>query len=147
MVLSIILFIVGVLFLVLSGASDAVRDKILFHYDNSIFSKLKKQQFFNPEISWKNKYKSDLKTPRFFLSTKSFVFVTDAVHLSKWLRNRFTEVGFLSIGFASGLLLPYGFIVALACLISVGVFGALSFSISFEKFFSKVYQLKKEENN
>lgn len=144
MVLSIILFVVGIIFLILSGASDAARDKILFHYDNSIFSTFKNQQFFDQDISWKNKYKPDLVTPKFFLSTTSFVFMTDAVHLSKWLRNRLTEIGFLSIGFASGLLIPYGFLVALGSLLGIGILGALCFSVSFEIFFSKVYTLKKK---
>lgn len=44
-------------------------DKLQFHYDRSIFSEFKNQQFWNPEISWKNKwepYKPKTSIGKFF---------------------------------------------------------------------------------
>ena len=72
----------------LAGIADGTKDKILFHYGKSIFSKLPadKQTCFNPQISWKLKYK-DVEAgdyrPRFPLSKSALVFVTDFWHLLK----------------------------------------------------------------
>ncbi len=46
-----------------------------------------KGQFWDGSISWQNKYKSDLKTPRFPGSTNIFVFTTDGYHLTSALSN------------------------------------------------------------
>ena len=59
-------------------------DTIQFHYDKSIFSNLsvKKQQWFNPGMSWMNKYKyrNPNYGPAFFGSTTFLVWITDAWH-------------------------------------------------------------------
>jgi len=74
---------------ILVGLFEGLMDKIMFHYEKSIFCGFKNQQFYNPYISWRNKYKDDLKTPKFYGSTTFLVFLTDAWHLFKWLKNRF----------------------------------------------------------
>lgn len=46
---------------------------------------MKKQNWWNPNISWKNKYKNNDPTqgPKFFGSTTFLVWLTDAWHFSK----------------------------------------------------------------
>ena len=76
MILSIILFL-------LSAAFEAVMDFLQFRYT-------KRNQFWNTELSWMNKW--DFSTvprkERFPLSTTVLVFLTDGWHLMKWCRNR-----------------------------------------------------------
>lgn len=69
------------------GLMDGVKDTLSFHYNQSIFYKAKNQQFWNPDISWRNKYKKGdaAQGPKFFLSTSVFSFTTDAWHLSKFI--------------------------------------------------------------
>ena len=69
----------------ISGASNAVMDKVSFHFYESIFSEFENEHFWNPSISWSNKYKgrSPLNGERFFLSTSLLVWTTDAWHLFK----------------------------------------------------------------
>jgi hypothetical protein len=80
-----------------SGIFEAIMDKIQFHYNKSIFPK--NSLFWNPELSWKNKYKDDLKTPKFFGSTTFFVIFTDAWHLLKSLSKYFIIGGFILVGY------------------------------------------------
>ena len=68
-------------------------DKIQHHYHKSIFKTLN-EQWWNPEISWKNKYRKneselgvDLLRERFPFSRTFLVFVTDAFHLFKSIRD------------------------------------------------------------
>ncbi|MEM8524281.1 MAG: hypothetical protein AAGG68_06545 [Bacteroidota bacterium] len=79
-------------------------DKLQFHYGKSIFAQLsaEKQIFFNPQESWKLKYKNvaakDYR-PRFPLSTTLLVSFTDAWHLLKlfWEAALFLAL-FLAVG-------------------------------------------------
>ncbi len=41
--------------IILAAISNAIMDVISFHFGTSVFSKLN-AQFWNPELSWKNKY-------------------------------------------------------------------------------------------
>jgi hypothetical protein len=76
MILSIILFL-------LSAVFEAVMDFLQFRYT-------KRNQFWNPQLSWMNKW--DFSTvprkERFPLSSTVLVFLTDGWHLMKWCRNR-----------------------------------------------------------
>lgn len=81
------------------GILDAAKDIITFRFKQSVFYNLN-HQFWDPLISWKNKYKVPL-TPykpkwyypifapkleeRFPFSTTALVFLTDAWHLLKAL--------------------------------------------------------------
>lgn len=65
---------------ILAGVCKAVKETLQFHYCNSIFSKLN-PQYWNADVSWKNKYKEDLKTKKFWGSTTIFVWLTVAWHL------------------------------------------------------------------
>ena len=69
---------------VLAALCNAVMDTLAHHYPTSIFTKWD-PQFWNPAISWKNKYKEGIKAygPAFFLSTGMLVLFTDGWHLFK----------------------------------------------------------------
>jgi hypothetical protein len=87
--LKIALAITSYFLIVAAAACEAVMDKLQFHYDKSIFSDSKyKQTFWNPNLSWVNKWKdSSAREERFLGSSTIFVFTTDAWHLFKFFRN------------------------------------------------------------
>ena len=64
----------------IAGIFKAVMDALQFHYFTSIFFS-KNSSFWNPQDSWKNKWKEDLKTEKFLFSSTILVFLTDAWHL------------------------------------------------------------------
>jgi len=75
--------IAAIIALILVGAiSKAVMDKIQFHFSSSIF-KDKHPMFWDPRVSWKNKWKEGDYTQgeKFWLSSTVLVFLTDAWHL------------------------------------------------------------------
>jgi hypothetical protein len=76
-------------FLSLVGLFEGIMDKLQFHYNKSIFKNFKNKQFWNPKISWKNKWKNGDKDKgeKFLFSSTLFVFTTDAWHLAKFFRN------------------------------------------------------------
>ncbi len=78
----------------LAGIAEAHMDTLQFHFYRSRFSSFN-HSFWNPEISWKNKYK--LNDPRYGAkfpgSTTIFVFITDGWHLMKFFRNIFMFTG------------------------------------------------------
>ena len=109
----------------LAGVAEAHMDTLQFHFYRSRFSSFN-HAFWNPEISWRNKYK--LNDPRYGAkfpgSTTIFVFVTDAWHLMKFLRNIFLFVGlFFALGENYGNLID-AIIITIVCR---GVYG-LGFS-------------------
>jgi hypothetical protein len=66
---------------------EGVMDTLNFHYKR--FEKRHKKAshyFWNPEVSWGNKYDENFQ-PKFFGSTTFLVFLTDGWHLFKWLKN------------------------------------------------------------
>lgn len=78
----------------LAGIAEAHMDTLQFHFYRSRFNSFN-HAFWNPEISWKNKYK--LRDPRYGAkfpgSTTIFVFITDGWHLMKFFRNIFIFTG------------------------------------------------------
>lgn len=126
--------ILAVVFFVLPGVFEAVMDTLQFHFHDSIFSRFN-QKFWNPSISWMNKWKDGCKKfgPKFFLSTTLLVFTTDGWHLMKWFRNRCTDLGVFFT-----LLTVFSIWVSLA--IAVGV--AVLRSSVFELLFSKILKVK-----
>jgi hypothetical protein len=88
---------IGFILFILAGMSEGVMDTLQFHYSNSIFYSLKNKLFWNPQISWQNKYKNGDPTDgaKFPLSTNLLVGLTDAWHLFKLLRNLFIFAGVL----------------------------------------------------
>lgn len=63
-----------------SGAFEGVMDHLQFHYD-------KPNQFWNPDISWTNKYKNHDPAQGKTFAGKYFVAATDGWHLMKFGRN------------------------------------------------------------
>jgi len=89
--IEIIYISLAVLFIAISGISEAVMDKLQFHWSKTIFAinpNRYKPLFWNPELSWENKYKdTETLEPKFIGSTTIFVFITDAWHLFKFFKN------------------------------------------------------------
>ncbi|NPV12666.1 MAG: hypothetical protein HPY57_12845 [Ignavibacteria bacterium] len=72
-----------IIFISLAGIARGIREVIQFKYNDfkETFPNIN-DNWWNPRISWKNKYKDNnpSKGPKFFLSTTSLVFITDAYH-------------------------------------------------------------------
>ena len=90
---------IGFLFFILAGLSEGIMDTLQFHYSSSIFYDCKNKSFWNPEISWQNKYKDGDPTegPKFPFSTNLLVGFTDGWHLFKLLRTFFIFAGIFFI--------------------------------------------------
>ena len=76
-------------FMSLGGVCDAISEELLHHYSlvKEKFPNIK-DKFFNPEISWHNKYKNgdEKQGDAFFGSSTVFVGVTDAFHFSRSIK-------------------------------------------------------------
>ena len=72
--------------ILISAAANGLYDRIQFHWNLTPTWIAERPNFWNPKISWKNKYKKDLETPNFFLSTTLLVFLTDGIHLLEFIR-------------------------------------------------------------
>lgn len=78
------------LLIFLAGCFEGMMDTLQFHWSKF---KTKHQKcdswFWNPALSWKNKYKDRDQNngEKFLFSTTIFVWTTDAWHLFKLLRN------------------------------------------------------------
>jgi len=68
--------------LIIAGISNAIMDTLQFRYSRSIFAKFKNQQWWNPTLSWRNKWKNGdyLQGEKFWGSSRWFVRFTDAWH-------------------------------------------------------------------
>ena len=70
-----------ILLFIYCGVCNAIIDKLQFHFKRSIFNSWWfTEQWWNPKISWKNKYCEDLKTVKFWGAKTVFVWLTDAWH-------------------------------------------------------------------
>jgi hypothetical protein len=118
----------------LAGLSEGAMDTLQFHYYESIFKDFKNQLYWNPEISWKNKYKDgdSASGPRFPLSTTFLVGFTDAWHTFKFLRNIFLYISLPVIGYYSESIV----FLVIYVILSRTVYG-LGFWISYYKILIK----------
>ena len=85
-------YIVSSTLLFAGGCSDGMAETMKFRYPE--FKKVfpnSNDQFWDPSISWENKYKDNNpdQGPKFFGSTTIFVGVTDSYHMTRTLRNSF----------------------------------------------------------
>lgn len=73
----------------LAGFCEGIMDLLQFHFHESVFSQRPKRLYWDPSVSWKNKYQNGdpAQGPRFFLSTTWLVSLTDAWHTFKLFRN------------------------------------------------------------
>lgn len=133
MILFVIYAVLTTLSIFVVGYSKGVCDTLLFHFSISTYSQ-KNPLFWNPSISWKNKYKdfdAGDKSPAFPFATTWLVLFTDAWHLFQFVQNVaicLTAVFFalcvltapLCMGFAFGIvafvilrgILQIGFLIA-----------------------------------
>ncbi len=83
---SIIRLIVAVLLFFLAGVCNGIMDTLQFHYSVSIFQG-KNGLYWNPQLSWRNKYKNGnyVEGPAFWGSTTIFSWLTDGWHFFKML--------------------------------------------------------------
>ncbi len=81
----------GVLCVIAAAVCEGVMDTLQFHYMRSVFHQFSNKTFWDPTISWRNKYRDGdpAAGPRFPGSITVFVGLTDAWHLFKLLRNVF----------------------------------------------------------
>tara|TARA_Y100000389_G_scaffold191318_1_gene217299 strand:+ start:14407 stop:14796 length:390 start_codon:yes stop_codon:yes gene_type:complete len=128
----------------ISGASEAVMDKVQFHYNKSIFCNDKeyKQNFWDPNKSWINKYKpGSTSEPKFWGSTTFFVFTTDAWHLFKFFKN--TSI-FISMGtsmYASTFISQEFDLSNILFILLFVIIGRSFYGLSFNLFFDKFLKL------
>lgn len=76
------------IFIIIAGILNSIMDVIQFKWSSSIFNRITNPsliKYMNPSVSWKNKWKDDLKTEKFIGSSTVFVFITDFWHLLKML--------------------------------------------------------------
>jgi len=75
------MFWVVLVVLIIGAVSNAVMDKIRFHYSSSIFKNFS-DDWWNPSNSWRNKWKNGNpeEGERFWGSSRWFVRFTDAWH-------------------------------------------------------------------
>lgn len=125
------LSILGFILIAASSIFEAAMDTLLFHYDKSIFNQdTYNQKFYNPTISWINKWENvELRKEKFLGSSTIFVFTTDAWHLFKFFRNTLLFIGLpiITIGQIN---------LILAIIIARIIYG-IFFTIFFDKIFIK----------
>jgi len=96
--------ILSIFFYSCSGALDAVMDTLKDHYSISVFSKMD-QQFWNPTLSWRNKYINGdpAQGHRTFnllgINLQLPDALSDAWHIAKILREGFNILAILSMFF------------------------------------------------
>ena len=82
---------ISILCAIIAGIARAVSNKVVFHYRSSVF---RYKEWFNPDKSWRNKWKLENGNPkivngkkveRYFGSSTIFVLFTDAFHLFEFL--------------------------------------------------------------
>jgi hypothetical protein len=124
-IFSIILFL---LIIFISGFSEGLMDLLQFHYHSSIIKNFKNNIFWDPSISWKNKYKNGDPNygEKFLFSTTLFVSLTDGWHLFKLIKNISIFIGASAIGYLSKDL-----IMLISLIIISRAFYGLGFSISY----------------
>ena len=90
-----ILIVLSLIMIFMSGLSEGIMDTLQFHFSKSLFCHLKQKTFWDPQQSWKNKWKhgNPQLGERFKFSSTFFVFLTDAWHLFKFLRNTLLFIG------------------------------------------------------
>lgn len=89
----------------IAGLSDGLNQTLSFHYP-----KFKNQfpnandQYWNPEISWVNKYENYPvdQSPAFLGAKTIFVFATDAYHMTRTVKHTFTYTAIFSVSFQIG---------------------------------------------
>ncbi len=107
--------IIAILLLIfIAGMAKGVSDTLQFHYPKSVFATIQgHEQYWNPAISWKNKYKDyDHGDTReaFLFSRSLLVWQTDAWHLAQTIQTLAWALALvltLSLGYKNGTTRKY----------------------------------------
>ena len=99
---------VSIILIILAAIFYSIQWTLQFHFDKSIFSKFKNQQWWNPTLSFNNKWKNgDSKQgEKFFGSSTFLVWTTDAFHFFQMI---FLTYIFLAISLNTHIT-PYFFL-------------------------------------
>ena len=130
---------VSIIFFILAGICNAVIDKINFHWDESIFKGSRFEQWANPAVSYRNKWKNhsnSLGGERFPGSSTIFVWTTDLWHFAQSFMILFFILGGL---FYEGGLVTVFDPFWVNTLIDFILF-KLVFSLTFELFWSTILE-------
>lgn len=128
-----IITIISLVLIAISGISKATMDTLNFHYDISIFKKLKKQNWWNPDLSWENKYTWSQNKFIKWLLIHVITAITDGWHAFQLL--------FLTALFAS--IISYSPIV---CWIVDFIIYRAIFGLFFVLFYNIILKTKKKDN-
>ena len=129
---------ISILCAIIAGVARAVSNKIIFHYRSSVF---RYKEWFNPDKSWRNKWKLENGNPkivngkkveRYFGSSTIFVLFTDAFHLFEFI----FRIAFASSFIMATLLLTKSNWFAFSYLIIYLIFAG-TFHIFFTYFFTR----------
>ena len=130
---------VSIIFFILAGICNAIMDKINFHWDDSIFKGSRFEQWANPSVSYRNKWKNhsnSLGGERFPGSSTIFVWTTDLWHFAQSFMISFFILGGL---FYEGGLVTVFDPFWVNTLIDFILF-KLVFSLTFELFWSTILE-------
>jgi len=140
--------IVALLFWIIASILDSVMDTIKDHWDVSIFKDNPKfdEQWWNPKISWINKYENVYSTQRKQITIFGFKFTkqvqfTDAWHnLKMW---KIISLAFVPTSIITGILLFLGVSIIpiigiiIASLLILGLLWNYPFNIFYNKILKK----------
>lgn len=104
----------------LSGISEGCMDLLNFRFHNSVFKNLN-QNFWNKDVSYKNKYSNGNKFKQILLSTV-FVMFTDGWHLFKALHTIFLFSMVIAVNFYTETTLSFAVTALVAYLFKKLVF-------------------------
>ena len=81
--------------LILAGGCDGLAESVKFHYQSTDRKLNLNDNQWNPDISWRNKYKGGdpANGEKFLLSTRTLSFLTDGYHRTRAVKNLFIGAG------------------------------------------------------
>lgn len=124
------LLVVMILF-IFAAAFNGVMDVLQFRYSRSVFASEEHAQYFNPDLSWRNKWKEGdhKKGEAYPGSSTVFVLFTDAWHLAQCLMFTCFE---LAVLFLLYKLYKFKWYWLLAIFLGMKVVFGLTFGIFFD---------------
>lgn len=116
----------GLVLFLIAGLAEGMMDWLQFRLNVS--HAMYDSMFWNPEFSWRNKWKDRIPAlgEAFWQSSRLFVFVTDGWHLMKFTRNIALYLGILHIAICDITVIQAVITVVLA-----RIMYGLGFSLSF----------------
>jgi hypothetical protein len=126
------MILIVITLILLSGISKGIQDQLMFHWGKGWTSKLN-PLFWNPAVSWKNKYKNGdpEQGEKFWGSTTIFVGFTDAWHLFANLRENANRLAIIVALYGY-----YDYKITTSFIMLISAF--IIFTIGFKLFYKKV---------